>query len=89
MLRALPPKKKANPLIFRNMWCGITATVESSHDRLPEPFRMLALPMLDRDGVAAPLRRLRPEDEKIDRDCASAAIARPAVAGAARAMMSP
>ena len=25
---------------------------------------MLALPMLDRDGVAAPLRRLRPEDEK-------------------------
>ena len=29
---------------------------------------MLALPMLDRDGVAAPLRRLRPEDEKIDRE---------------------
>ena len=31
------PQKWANLLIFRNMWCGITATVESSHDRLPGP----------------------------------------------------
>jgi hypothetical protein len=69
------PKKWANHLIFHNMSCGITAPVESSHDRLPEPFRMLALPMLDRDGVAAPLRRLRPEDEKSTANCASAAIA--------------
>ena len=34
---------------------------------------MLALPMLDRDGVAAPLKRLRPEDEKSTGNCASAA----------------
>ena len=54
-----PFPKQLIPLIFHNMWCGRTATVASSHDRLPGPFRMLALPMLDRDGVAAPLRRLR------------------------------